>query len=160
MRVVCNTSPLILLAKIQRLDLLIQLYDEIIIPEAVLDEICIKSTRETDQIRALLEERKFHYRKTSEETLAELSPDLGHGEREAIALALETKADLVVLDDQQGRNVSQSKNLQTTGTIGVLIEAKERGFIHSLRNELDRLVEAGMWISEIFYHRVLQELGE
>ena len=107
-----------------------------------------------------MEERKFHYRKTSEETLAELSPDLGHGEREAIALALETKADLVVLDDQQGRNVSQSKNLQTTGTIGVLIEAKERGFIHSLRNELDRLVEAGMWISEIFYHRVLQELGE
>lgn len=49
MRVVCNTSPLILLAKIQRLELLAQLYDEIIIPEAVLDEIWTKSSWETDQ---------------------------------------------------------------------------------------------------------------
>ena len=116
MRVVCNTSPLILLAKIQRIDLLIQLYDEIIVPEAVLDEICSKSTWETDPIRSLLEGRKFHRRNTSEETLAKLSPDLGHGE--------------------------------------------ERGLIHSLRNELDRLIEAGMWISEIFYNRVLLEFGE
>ena len=160
MRVVCNTSPLILLAKIQRLDLLVQLYDEIIIPEAVLDEIWIKPTWETDQIRALLKERKYDRRKASGESTAELSTDLGHGEREAIALAMETKADMLIIDDHQGRAVSQSKNLQTTGTIGVLIEAKERGFIDSLRNELDRLIEAGMWISEIFYHRILQELGE
>jgi predicted nucleic acid-binding protein len=149
-----------LLAKIQRLDLLTLLYDEIIIPEAVLDEICIKSTLDADQIRALLKEGKFHHRKTSIEAIAELTPDLGPGEREAIALALETKADLVILDDQQGRNVSHNKDLQTTGTIGVLIEARDRGFIDSLRNELDRLIEEGIWISEIFYHRVLQEFGE
>ena len=91
MRVVCNTSPLILLAKIQRLDLLIKLYDEIIIPDAILDEIWIKSTCETDQIRALLEERKYDRRKASRESIAELSTDLGHGEREAIAIAMETK---------------------------------------------------------------------
>jgi predicted nucleic acid-binding protein len=160
LRVVCNTSPLLLLAKIQRLDLLVQLYDEIIIPEAVLDEIWIKPAWETDQVRALLEERNYHRRKASGEYTAELSIDLGHGERETIALAMETKADLVIIDDHQGRAVSQSKNLQTTGTIGVFIEAKERGFIYSLRNELDQLIEAGMWISEIFYHRILQEFGE
>lgn len=160
MRVVCNTSPLILLAKIQRLELLAQLYNEIIIPEAVLDEIWTKSSWETDQINALLEGRKYHRRKASKESTAELSADLGHGERESIALAMETKADIIIIDDHQGRAVSQSKNLQITGTIGVLIEAKERGFIDSLRNELDRLIEAGMWISEIFYHRILQELGE
>jgi len=160
LRVVCNTSPLILLAKIHRLDILIQLYDEIMIPEAVFDEIRVKPTEEADQIRVLLEERKLHIRKISKDSLSEISSDLGYGEREVIALALETKAHLVILDDQQGRNVSNNRNLQTTGTIGVLIEAKERGLIHSLRHELDRLIEAGMWISEIFYHRVLQELGE
>jgi len=160
LRVVCNTSPLILLAKIHRLDILIQLYDEIMIPKAVFDEIRVKPTEEADQIRVLLEERKLHIRKISKDSLSEISSDLGYGEREVIALALETKAHLVILDDQQGRNVSKNRNLQTTGTIGVLIEAKERGLIHSLRHELDRIIEAGMWISEIFYHRVLQELGE
>ncbi len=160
MRVVCNTSPLILLAKIQRLDLLVKLYSEIIIPEAVLDEILIKPSSEKDRISALLKEGKYHRQKASNETLSKLSPDLGHGEREALAVAMENKADMVILDDHQERALSQSINLKTTGTIGVLIEAKQRGFIDSLRDELDRLIEAGMWISEIFYHRILHELGE
>ena len=76
-------------------------------------------------------------------TLAELPIDLGQGEREAIALAIDSGADLVILDDQQGRLVSRDKGLSVTGTVGVLIEAKERGFIPSLRPEMDRLIEAG-----------------
>jgi len=89
-----------------------------------------------------------------------LSPDLGIGEREAIALALEVAADFVILDDQQGRRVAHEKGLLATGTLGILIEARERGMIPSVRCELDRLIEAGMWIDEAFYHRILQEFGE
>jgi predicted nucleic acid-binding protein len=47
-----------------------------------------------------------------------------------------------------------------TGTIGVLIEAREKGLLVSIRRELDRLVEAGMWLDELFYHRILREFGE
>lgn len=75
-------------------------------------------------------------------------------------MALETKVDLVILDDQQGRSVARERGLLVTGTVGVLIEARERGLIPSVRHELDRLIEAGMWIDEAFYHRILQELGE
>jgi predicted nucleic acid-binding protein len=160
LRIVCNTSPLILLAKIQRLDLLIQLYHELIIPKAVLNEISARSSEEANQILTLLKDGKLNLREASKAAVEGLPEDLGPGEREAIGLAIETGADLVILDDQLGRRVSRSKGMPITGTVGVLIEARERGLIHSLRHEMDRLIEAGMWISELFYHRILKEYGE
>lgn len=160
MKIVCNTSPLILLAKIGRLDTLLRLYREPMIPKAVEDELSAKSGHENDQIKDLLKEGKLKLRQVSEKTLAGISIGLGQGEREAIALALDEGADLVILDDKGGRLVARNKGLLVTGTIGVLIEAKERGFIPSLRPEIDRLIEARMWVSEVFYHRILKEYGE
>lgn len=160
MKVVCNTSPAILLAKIDRLDLLAGLYDQIIIPASVLDEIEAKSSKETKRITALVNNQTFEVQRASRKILEGLQADLGIGEREAIALAIETEADLVVLDDQQGRRIAREREVSVTGTVGVLIEARERGMIPSVRRELDRLIEAGMWIDEVFYHRVLQEFDE
>lgn len=160
MRVVCNTSPLILLAKIRRLDLLRRLYDEVLIPSGVLKEIEAKPTKEAKRIQALLRNRKFHLSTTSKRALSEVPKDLGAGEREAIALAVESKADLIILDDKEGRRVARSKGLRVTGTLGLLIEARERGLIPSIRRELDHLMEAGIWINEALYHRILQEFGE
>lgn len=160
MKTVCNTSPLILLAKIHRLDTLARLYGELMIPKAVADEIGAKPGKENDQVQVLIKKGTLHLSQASEKILAELPIDLGRGEREAIALAIDSGADLVILDDQQGRLVSRDKGLSVTGTVGVLIEAKERGFIASLRPEIDRLIEAGMWINEVFYHRILKEYGE
>ena len=127
MKVVCNTSPLILLAKIGRLDTLIRLYSEPMIPKAVVDELSTKPGKENDQIQALLKKGTLQLRQVAEKILAELPIDLGRGEREAIALAMDTGADLVILDDRQGRLVSRVKGLPVTGTVGVLIEAKEKG---------------------------------
>lgn len=160
MRVVCNTSPLILLAKTHRLKLLAQLYDGVIIPASVLGEVRTKPGEEAERVRALLQSRRCQLRKATRRVLDRLSPDLGAGERETIALALETAADLVILDDQQGRRIARGKGLSVTGTVGVLIEARERGLIPSVRYELDHLIEAGMWIDEMFYHRILQEFNE
>jgi hypothetical protein len=160
LKIVCNTSPLILLAKIGRLDTLIRLYSEPMIPKAVVDEVSTKPGKENDQVQAFLKNGMLQLRQVAEKFLAELPADLGRGEREAIALAMDAGADLVILDDQQGRIVSRDKRLAVTGPVGVLIEAKERGFIPSLRPEMDRLIEAGMWISEVFYHRILKEYGE
>ena len=90
------------------------------------------------------------------QTLAGLPVDLGPGEREAIALALETAADLVVLDDQAGRRLARARGLQVTGTVGVLVEARARGLLPALRPELDRLRAAGLWLAEAFYQRLCQ----
>lgn len=111
MKVVCNTSPLILLAKIHRLELLAQLYDEVVIPASVLEEVEAKPGEEAEQVRALLQSRELLLQRGAKRTLDGLPLDLGAGEREAIALALEIAADLVILDDQQGRRVAREKGL-------------------------------------------------
>ena len=130
------------------------------IPKAVEDGLSAKSGQENEQVQAFLKKGKLQLRRVSEKILAGLPVHLGRGEREAIALALDAGADLVILDDQEGRHVARDKGLSVTGTIGVLIEAKERGFIPSLRPEIDRLIEARMWVSEVFYHRILKEYDE
>lgn len=160
MIVVCNTSPQILLAKIGRLDLLARLYHETLIPFSVLEEVKAKPGHEAQQLQTLIHEGVFQLRKAAEHALDDIPADLGPGERETIALAIETRADLVILDDQVGRWITQKKGVAVTGTIGVLVEAKKRGLITSIRSDLDRLIEAGMWLDEVFYHRILQEFGE
>lgn len=157
---VCDTSPLILLAKIRRLDLLCQLYHHIVVPTSVLAEVTAKSGKEAEHIESLARSGQCQVRHASTYAVKSLPDDLGPGERETIALALETRADLVILDDQRGRRAAREKGLTVTGTVGVLVEAKWRGLIPSLRQDLDRLVEAGMWMHEAFYHRLLRESQE
>jgi len=157
--VVCNTSPLLVLAKIQRLGLLTQLYARLVIPEAVLDEIGAKADDAAAQIQALVATLPGTVQRATPQTLAGLPVDLGPGEREAIALALETAADLVVLDDQAGRRLARARGLQVTGTVGVLIEARSRGLLPALRPELGRLRDAGLWMADAFYQRLCQAEG-
>lgn len=157
---VCNTSPLILLAKIRRLDLLCQLYHQIVVPTSVLSEATAKCGKEADCIETLAKSGQCRVSQASSQAVQDLPDDLGPGERETIALALETRADLVIVDDQKGRRVAREKGLTVTGTVGVLIEAKARGLTPSLRQDLDHLVEAGIWIHETFYHRLLREFQE
>ena len=156
MNVVCNTSPLLVLAKIQRLGLLTQLYTGLVIPGAVVDEVRAKADDTAAQIQALVATPPVTVQRATPQTLAGLPVDLGPGEREAIALALETAADLVVLDDQVGRRLARVRGLQVIGTVGVLIEARSRGLLPALRPELDRLRDAGLWLADAFYQRLCQ----
>lgn len=156
MNVVCNTSPLLVLAKLQRLDLLTQLYTRLVIPEAVLAEISAKADAAAAQIQALVATPPVQVQRATPQTLAGLPVDLGAGERAAIALALATAAALVVLDDQAGRRLARARGLQVTGTVGVLVEAQARGLLPALRPELDRLRAAGLWLADAFYQRLCQ----
>ena len=80
------------------------------------------------QVRSLLQEGRFQIHEATNQALERIPADLGRGEREAIALALETKVDLVILDDQQGRRIACEWGLVVTGTVGVLIEARVLGY--------------------------------
>ena len=160
MSVVSNTSPLILLAKIGRLALLLDLYHEIIVPDSVLAEVHAKPSKEVHDIEVLMLSPGVRMVGAGSSVLPRLVATLGAGERAAIAVALAVDADLVLLDDLRGRQAARELGLTTTGTIGVLIEARSRGFVPSLGRELRLLVDAGMWIDETFYHRLLEEHGE
>ena len=83
------------------------------------------------------------------------------GEAEAIALAIERHTEVIFLDESEARRAAEIYGLRKTGVIGLLIRAKLERKVVSLREELDRLrKEAGFWISDELYPRVLHEVGE
>jgi len=127
LKVVCNTSPLILLSKIRRLEFLAQLYDEVVIPVSALEEVEAKPGEEAKQVQTLLQSQNFRLRKATKRTLDELPLDLGAGEREAIALALEIAADLVILDDQQGRRVAREKGCRLLEQLVFSLKRRNEG---------------------------------
>ncbi|MEB2837172.1 MAG: DUF3368 domain-containing protein [Desulfurococcales archaeon] len=82
------------------------------------------------------------------------------GEAEAIVLALELNADLLLVDDRDARNLAKKLGLQVMGTLGVLALAKYRGLIRGVKPIIDRLVKSGFWISREVLEEFLRELGE
>jgi len=85
---------------------------------------------------------------------------LDEGEAEVVALAIERRADLVLLDEREARFVARNFGLKVVGTIGVLLRAKRLGFIESLKEEMRRLKEAGFRVSEKLEEEILREAGE
>jgi predicted nucleic acid-binding protein len=160
MMVVSNTSPMTSLAAISQIDLLRSLYGTVIIPQAVYDEL----TSLPDQPGGA-EARSFSWiltRQASDRKLVEsLLAELDQGEAEAIALALESPADLLLIDERIGRAVAQRFELKVTGTVGVLVEAKHQGLIVAVKPILDDLIDRGRFrVSASLYRAVLVSVGE
>jgi predicted nucleic acid-binding protein len=160
MTIVCDTSPLLLFARADRLGLLPALYQRLVVPGAVLQEVNVQADEPARQIQVHVQQDVFQRKEAQGRSLNAVGENMGRGERAAIALARELDAELVVLDDEQGRTEARRHGLSITGSIGILIEAKERDVIASMRRELDRLVEEGLWIDEQLYDRVLREHEE
>jgi predicted nucleic acid-binding protein len=89
-----------------------------------------------------------------------IHPALGAGEREAISLGLEIRADLLILDDRPARRVAESLALTIIGTLGIILRAKRRGLLHLVRPSLDALVTQAFFMSPRLYREVLNLAGE
>ena len=162
-KIICNSSPIIGLAKVDRLDIIEKLYREIIVPEAVFDELITKGMgkAKTAEINELLDQNIVKVQKVkNRELIRALRKDLDYGESEAIALALELQADLVILDEKDARDIAEFYNLKKTGLPGILIRAKERGIISSVKGYMDRLIKAGFRIDDNLYNLIASSLNE
>ena len=159
MTVVSNTSPLIALSAIGRIDILHTLYDIISIPEAVFDEITRDDLPGCEEVNSLNWIRRNAVENKDE--VASLTLEIDHGEAEAIALAHELKADLLLIDERKGKLVADRLSLRNIGVLGVLIEAKQKGQIETVRPLLDDLIiKAGFWFDKNTYNLVLRKTGE
>ncbi len=161
MIIVSDTSPINNLAAINHLHLLHQLYGTVLIPEAVYREL----TDPNFPVAGAIEVQTFDWLQTHavrDRTLVEaLSHELDIGEAEAIALAVEIQADQVLIDERRGRLVASRMKLRYTGILGVLVEAKNQGLIAEVKPLLDALLkDAGFWVIESLYNRVLQLVDE
>ena len=160
MRVVSNTSPLTNLAAINQFGLLRQLFEELVIAEGVWAELNAfdKVWPGHDEVAAA---SWIERRKIVNTPLAEtLRRDLDQGEAEAIALALELNADLVLMDEREGRHAAQRLRLKTLGVVGGLLDAKRQGGLPAVRPAFDALRAAGFYLGEPVYRRGLELAGE
>lgn len=161
MRVVSNTSPLINLARVGQLDLLHQLYGELMIPEAVWDEVVVKGIGQAGADEVKTAPWIKTQAVTNKPLVWALRHELDAGEAEAIVLALEADADLLIIDERLGRENARHLGLRYIGLIGVFIAAKRQGLITEIKPYLDALRNiAGFRIEEALYTRVLKDEGE
>jgi len=157
LKVVCNSSPLIHLAKIKMLEILENFFGEILVPEAVYSE-CVREGGEREDAKEIEKARWIRVVNIQDEELKRaLNVILDEGESESIVLALEQSADLILFDDYEAREFARTYGLNITGTLGILMKAKREGKIASLKEELERLRASGFWLSNDLYARVLQE---
>lgn len=156
--VVSNTSPLPNLALIERLDLLEAQFETVTITEQVWAEL-VAGEEGVAALRTLRSWGFLDVQSLDDDDLfVELARELDAGEAAAITYAIEHDADLVLLDEREGRKATRRHGLAVTGAIGVLLRGAEEGDV-DLQTELDRLREAGFWISDDLYAEVLERGG-
>jgi predicted nucleic acid-binding protein len=147
--IIADASCLILLAKIGALDLLRQLYGQVLVTDVVASEyglplptwIGVQPARDERQVQLL-------------------ALTLDRGEASAIALALEQVDALLIMDERRGRNVARQLQLAVTGTLGILLEAKQSGYVVAIRPLLERISATNFRLSEALVQAVLQQAGE
>jgi len=157
MDLVVNASPLILLCKVGRVDLLRRLCHSVCVPEGVVAEI----TAEPDDPACRFISTCTWLRQVVASVPDGVKAwDLGRGESEVIAHALATPGFRPLLDDAEGKSCSLSFGLKPLGTGGLLVLAKREGFITSVGEVLDDMRAKGLWISDPVIQAILQQAGE
>lgn len=157
--VVVNSTPIIALSLLGHLDLLRQLYMDVAIPEAVRDEV-LKGGSTNVGVRELRDSQWLQVLPILDRWHADLLSDLDRGEAEALVLASERRARLVVLDERMARRHAQRLGLVLTGTLGVLLRAKSQGLIPSVGPLIDQLLEGGFRLSTSVVNECLSLAGE
>lgn len=162
MIVISDTTPLISLMKIESLDILEKMYKGIIIPKAVYDELIINMDYQSEIY--IIQNCRFLQTKIVKENLSvsllqkQLKLDLG--ESEAIVLANSIDADLIIIDERKARRIAKDIGLNVTGTLGILVEAKQRGLVKELKPLLDELIKNDIRIGKKLYKDILELVNE
>jgi predicted nucleic acid-binding protein len=144
---VSDASPLIVFHQIKRLELVRAVLREILIPPAVASEIAPSLGDPPPWMRVS--------EMPSVREPVSWGAALDRGEIEAIALALEVSASQIVLDDRPARRTAEQLGLFVVGSLGLLLEAQRRGFIGTVREDLDAMIAAGFYVGQPLYEEVL-----
>lgn len=155
MRVVSNSSPLIALAKIGKLDIL---RNDIVIPKAVFNEITKPEKEYAKELHEWGKDKVIEVKNKKAVEYLELMID--GGEAETIVLAEELSADAALIDDLKARKIAKFRGLNIIGTISILLDAKDRGFISDIKPLMDELIKKKIRISGELYRHALELANE
>jgi predicted nucleic acid-binding protein len=159
--VIADAGPLIYLSEVGLLHLLRDLYAGVLVPRTVYEEVVVHG----HGLAGAAEVASASWIQVSDRPLASplrlgLLTELDAGEAAAIALAVEVRADLILLDERKGRKVARRLGLPVRGTLGVLVEAKKRGHLALVRPILDQLTAAEFRVSDAVKDEILRSAGE
>jgi predicted nucleic acid-binding protein len=158
-RVIMNASPIICMMKAGIIEVLPALFKDIVVPQEVKREILVRGR--TDLKGEVLASYQW-IRLANDIVVAPqvASWDLGQGESAVISFALENPDFWAVIDDREARRCATALHCRHTGTLGIIVLAKRRGVIPSIRGYLERLKEAGLWLSDELVDQVSRKSGE
>lgn len=157
MKVVSNTTPIISLASIGKLDVLKELFNEIIIAETVYNEITAKKSYGYEEVELEYITVKAIQGQMYQDLLLN---QLDLGEAETILLAKEINADFVIIDENLGYKIAKNAGLNVVRTLSILHKAKQKGIINELKPLLDEMISKGRWYSKAVYNDFLERVGE
>ncbi len=157
-KVIVNSTPLIVLGNAGLLEILQKLYGRILVPEAVYQEVTAKDDAagmillngadwiQVEQVQNQSDARIFSSR-------------LHAGEVEVMLLAREQKADLLIIDDNAAKSTAKYLGMKVTGSLGVLLRAKQMGFLEDINDAMERIIRNGFYVSEALKKHII-ELSE
>lgn len=149
-RWVTNASPLLLRTAAS----------EVLVPPAVLKEVLAQPDEASEQIRSASRTWLRSQIPGRSEEVELLEIEIGPGEAEAITLAREVRADRIVLDDLDARRKARLLGLKPVGTLGLLLAARLRGELPSMKAEIEKLLQFGFRVSDSLVEAILKEAGE
>lgn len=147
--IISDTSCLILLSKIDELILLNKISDKIFITSTIQNEY----GKDLPSWITIKDPQDIHYQRI-------LEMDLDIGEASAFALSLEMDNSIVIIDDLKGRNIAERLNLRYSGTFGLILRAKQKGVIQSVKPILTKVKETNFRFSEKLIKLILEQAGE
>jgi len=152
--IIGDSSALVALSIMNRLELLEIVFGEIYIPQAVYNEVTISSKPQSRKLKAFLKDKIVSV------DIKITQMGLGRGELEAIALYKDKNADFLLIDDRRAKSFAKLNEVNVIGSLGVMILAKELGKVKSIREDLEKLLDSDIFISKSLIERVLSSVGE
>ena len=152
--IIGDSSALVALSIMNRLDLLETIFGEIYVPEAVYDEVTISFKPQSVALKNFLANKII----SVELNITQIG--LGQGELEAIALYKDKNAKFLLIDDRRAKKFAKLNNVNVIGSLGVMVLAKELGKVKSIREDLEKLRNSDVFISETLIEKVLSSVGE
>lgn len=156
---VIDSSPVILLARVGRIDLLSLLSETILVPRAVADEIRAKGP-EDPAVVAIGTPGRFEVVDSPRPSEAILDWELGAGEQAVLAWASGHPGSLAIIDDAEARRCARTIGVPVIGTLGIVLRAKSAGALDKARPTVEGLIASGMYVSESTKNEALALVGE
>lgn len=152
--IIGDSSALVALSIMDRLDLLESVFEKFYVPQAVYDEVAVSDKPHSAKLKVFL------VGKVVDVELNISKIGLGNGELEAISLYKNMDADFLLVDDKRAKSFAKLNGINVIGSLGVMVLAKELGKVKSIKDDLKKLLKSDVFVSKNLIERVLISVGE